>query len=71
MYKQNFFYYFSKYLAFKYNYFKFLFNISFLNQVVNADNDLNKSELIARFKANINFNERTNFFLNALAIDTK
>lgn len=52
---------------------KFLSKISPLNQVVNTNDDLNKSKSIARSgpDANISFDKGANFFFGTLATDAK
>lgn len=39
--------------------------------MVNANNNLSKLKSIARSEADVNFDKRTDFFLDALAIDAK
>lgn len=39
--------------------------------MVNANDDLSKSELITELKANIDFNKEADFFFDALVIDIK
>ena len=50
---------------------KLLPKISLLNQVVNANNDLSKSKLIARSETNVDFDKEVDFFLGGLVTNVK
>lgn len=53
------------------NYSKLPSKISLLNQVINANNDLNKLESIAGSKTDIDFDKGSDIFLGTLVTDAK
>lgn len=53
------------------NHSKLSFKISFLNQVVNANDNLSKLESIARSETDLDFNKEADLFLGTLTIDIK
>lgn len=50
---------------------KLLFKISFLNQVVNANDNLSESKSIAGLETDLDFNKKTGLFFGTLTIDIK